>query len=160
MEMLVSVVNPDGTYVGTGTGGTGQSVIVDGTNNTIKSTVIAGPTGLGAQLVIFGSVNPFVSLNAVTTNQTGSSVDMAAANGTIAVQVITTGSPTTGTVTLEVSMDGTNWVSTTATVTIAAATSNYLQALSNTAVRYARATLTALAGGTAPTVTAKIMWTG
>lgn len=158
-SQLVSVLNPDGTLVGAG-GGVGTVQIVDGANNNVEASVVPGPTGAGAQLVAFGSINPFVSLNAVTTNATGATIDMSVASGTVAMQVTTTGAPTTGTVTLEVSMDGVNWVSSTATVTIAAATAQYLQALSNTAVRHARATLTALAGGTAPTVTARIMWTG
>lgn len=102
-----------------------------------------------------GTVNATTSLNAVAANGNGTVVDFGSAKRCVSLLISTTGAPTAGTVTLSVSLDGVTYV---ASATTAAVTANPAVAfLANVAVRYARADLSALAGGTAPTVTAKLM---
>lgn len=95
------------------------------------------------------------SLSAVTANVNGTVIDFGHPVTRVSIQTSTTGGPTAGTVTLMVSLDGTSFV---ASGTTAAITANPAVAhLANVAVRYVRCDLSALAGGTAPTVTAKVM---
>jgi len=104
--------------------------------------------------VVTGVVTAGTSLNAVATNSTGSTVDFGSAMRDIAMVVSTTGSPNAGTVTLNVSVDGTNWFVTSTTAAVGATVSS--GTLTGGAWRYARAVLASLGGGTTPTVTAKI----
>jgi hypothetical protein len=96
-----------------------------------------------------------VSLNAVTANGPGVPVDFGGGVKDVSIEVTTTGSPTGGTVTLMVSDDGVTYVATTTTVTVGA--NPAAAVLSNGAWRYVRTDLSSLTGGTAPTVTAKVM---
>jgi hypothetical protein len=104
--------------------------------------------------VCTGIQSSTTSLNAVTSNQTGTTVDFGCAMRNISFVVTTTGSPTGGTVTLEVSVDNTNFFTTATTATVGSTVSS--GTLSNCAFRYARTTLSGLTGGTSPTVTAKV----
>lgn len=114
-------------------------------------------TAAGYLQATSGVVTSSTSLAAVTANGNGVVVDFGQAMRCVTLQVTTTGAPTAGTVTLSVSVDGTTFVAspTTATVTATPAVAH----LQNVAVRYVRCDLSALAGGTAPTITAKVMAT-
>lgn len=101
-----------------------------------------------------------VSLNAATANGSGKPLGGGRAWNTWGMQVVLGGTvaPTTGTISLQLSNDGTNW-SPTAAATFTIGTSvdkDFVWAADKPAV-YARATLAGLAGGTAPTVTATIV---
>lgn len=129
--------------------------ITDGTNNV--SVVPAGP-GNGAELnVALGFTNPVTTLSAVTANTTGSTVDGGSATSNWSAVAVATGSPTAGTLTLELSMDGTTFVSSTVTASVTAA-GNFLLASTGRAARYARVSLTGLAGTI--TLTVKMMGAG
>jgi hypothetical protein len=111
--------------------------------------------GAGNLCVAAGTRAAAVSLAAVTANGNGTAVDFGAARQNISLVIFTTGSPTGGTVTLQVSHDGTNWFASTTTATVSANLAS--GTLQNGAWRYARAVLSGLTGGTAPTVTATLM---
>lgn len=98
-----------------------------------------------------GSVAVATSLAAVAANGNGAAIDFGCARQNISVVVVTTGTPTGGTVTLHVSHDGTNWFATTTTVTVSGTLA--ASVLTGGAWRYARAVLAGLTGGVAPTVT-------
>ncbi len=102
-----------------------------------------------------GAVSAGTSLNAATANGTGTVIDFGSACQSFSFVVTTTGSPTGGTVTLSLSVDGTTFVATTTTATVGSSAA--LASLSGVAARYARLDLTGLTGGTSPTVTAKVM---
>lgn len=102
-----------------------------------------------------GSIKAAVSLNAVTANGAGAVVDFGGARENIGIEVSTTGVPTAGTVTLLVSDDGTTWVTTTTTATVGSGVTSAM--LTGVAWRYAQLSLSGLTGGTAPTVTGKVM---
>jgi len=90
------------------------------------------------------------SLNAVTATGPGAALAFDEPKSSISMHVTSTGSPSTITVALEYSIDGINWflarvVSATSGTTV---NDGYGPAL------FARANLTALSGGTLPTVTA------
>lgn len=106
-------------------------------------------------ILSFAPPAALTSLNAVTANGTGTAFDFSAAVGTVTLQVSTTGTPTGGTVTLMVSLDGVTWVASTTTATVTA--TPVIAHLANVAVRYVRCDLSALAGGVTPTVTAKVL---
>lgn len=111
-----------------------------------KST---GSTGAG--LVGNGTVTAGTTLNAVSANTTGTTVDAGVAQSNWSGVAVAGASPTGGTLTLELSMDGTNWVSSGSTATISAA-GNYLVASTGKAARYARCSLTGLTGTISLTV--------
>lgn len=101
------------------------------------------------------SRSPGTSLNAVTADDDGGGVNVSGYQ-TLAMQVVLTGSPTGGTVTLELSLDGTNWDATSTVFTIGTDTSGDIKFSTDTPAEFARAKLASLAGGTSPTVTALI----
>jgi len=103
-------------------------------------------------------ISPAKSLDAVTANGNGATVDMLLPRENITMVVVTTGAPSAGTVTLQVSHDGVSWFATTATAAVT--TSPNAATLAATAYRFARAVLSGLTGGTAPTVTASIVGSG
>lgn len=115
----------------------------------------AGVNSIGQVQVTTGSAAAGTSLNAVTANGNGSTIDFVCARSNITVVVTATGAPAAGTVTLQVSHDGVNWFATATTATAGATVTS--GTLSNGAWRYARAVLSALSGGTSPTVTATLM---
>lgn len=99
----------------------------------------------GTALVATGMVSPGVTLNAVAANTTGTTVDSGAAHSNWTAVAVATGSPTAGTITLEISMDNTTWISSTATANVTAA-GNFLLVSTGRAARYARCSLTSLTG--------------
>lgn len=99
--------------------------------------------------------NAGTSLAAVTANGNGTVVDFGSPKRCVTLAISTTGAPTAGTVTLSVSIDGVTFVASTTTATVSA--NPAVSHLQHVAVRYARADLTGLTGGTTPTVTAKVM---
>lgn len=66
------------------------------------------------------------------------------------IQAVTTGGPTTATLDLEGTIDGTNWF---AILSGVDASSSIISAVADKPVKQIRFNLTALAGGTSPTVT-------
>lgn len=130
----------------------GLERLTDGVNTV---SIVASNQGNGPELAIAtGFTSPVTTLNAVTANATGTTVDAGAAQSNWTAIAVATGSPTAGTLTLELSVDGTNWVSSSATASITAA-GNYGVFSSGRAARYARASLTGLAGTI--TLTVKMM---
>jgi len=96
---------------------------------------------------------PFTILNAVTATGTSAAKDLEGVGSTFDILLFTTGSPSTVTVLLEGSHDGTNWYQiTNPAVTLSTphvAVTGYL-------FRFVRASLTTLTGGSSPTVTATV----
>lgn len=90
------------------------------------------------------------SLNAATSTGAGSALDAGQIIPAATMYVSTTGGPTFD-VELQVSLDGSNWFDSGAAITVSGTT-----ALASTHARYYRANLTALTGGTSPTVTVHI----
>lgn len=93
-----------------------------------------------------------ITLNAVTANTTGTTIDAFSAHSNWTGIAVAGGAPTAGTLTLELSLDGITWVSSTVTASIIAA-GNYLVSSTGRAARYARCSLTNLAGTITLTVT-------
>jgi hypothetical protein len=156
--MAEQTVRIEGT-VATSTGGTAGtasfSKITDGTSTV---AVVPGGSGNGAELLVSdGFINPVTTLNAVAANTTGTTVDAGAAQSNWTAVAVATGSPTAGTLTLELSVDGTTFVSSTATASVTAA-GNFLISSTGRAARYARVSLTALTGTI--TLTVKMMAAG
>jgi hypothetical protein len=126
--------------------------ITDGTNTV---GVAPGAGGNPAALVVTdGFLNPITTLSAVTANTTGTTVDGGSAQSNWTAIAVATGSPTAGTLTLELSVDGTTFVSSTVTASVTAA-GNFLLASTGRAARYARVSLTGLTGTI--TLTVKMM---
>lgn len=93
-----------------------------------------------------------VALNAATVTGAGASVELPAVMGKFTLQTVVTGTPVSVSTTLEGSLDGTNWfvLATSTSVTGDA------QHVVDKPVRFVRANLGTLTGGTAPTVTALV----
>lgn len=123
------------------------------------------------------SVLPWTSLSAASDPVIGTAVDLGGVASEFTLHTIKTGSPSTATVALEGSLDGTNWYSLSApmaTVNTGGVTgvevrSNLVMPYGNDGgsgntpiarslafARHVRANLTAISGGTSPTVTAII----
>lgn len=118
------------------------------------ANVAAGGPNLGAFLLVStGTLVSSVTLNAVTGNATGTTVDTGAAHANCTVVCVGT-STLTGTITIEGSLDNTTWVSTGTTVNLTAA-GTVTASSTGKAFRYYRASLSASAG--AGTATASIM---
>jgi hypothetical protein len=142
-----------------------MQVRIDGAASTaapIKITDNAGSVinialpdpNLGAMmLVTTGQLVASTTLNAVTTNATGTTMDCGAAHANVTVVGVGTAT-LTGTITIEGSVDGTTWVSTGTTVALTAA-ATVTATSSAKAFRYYRASLSG-AGGSG-TLTAKLM---
>lgn len=101
----------------------------------------------------------FASLNAATAAGPGTEVVFAPyGDGELPYgftwQVVITGSPTTATVVLEASLDGVNWA--TVDTNTGAAKPIEVRSLASFKALMLRANLTALTGGTSPTVSAYI----
>lgn len=126
------------------------------TDGVDTANIIVAPTAGGGNRVAVGtgSVTATSTLAAVTTNSTGTSVDLGCARDSITVVAVATGSPTAGTLTLELSIDNVTFVTSTATASITAA-GTYSIFSTGRAARYVRASLTGLTGSI--TLTANIM---
>jgi hypothetical protein len=94
------------------------------------------------------------SLKAATANGNGAPADFRVARLNVAMQVVLTGAPSGGTVTLVGSLDGVNWSAALATFTIGTDTNGDIKVSTGKPVIKARAVLAGLTGGTSPTVTA------
>ena len=119
--------------------------LTDGENNLLSFAAGALPTSSGS--------GPYTSLNAVTATGPGTVFDLGVVRSSHTLQTSTTGSPTGVTVLLEGSLGASGPWTTLATST---STTGDVQSVTGKAVRYIRANLTVLTGGTAPTVTALI----
>ncbi|MFD4343411.1 hypothetical protein ACFWQ6_00765 [Streptomyces coelicoflavus] len=96
---------------------------------------------------------PFTSLDAATAAGPGEAKDLEGALAIHFLIAVVTGGPSTADIALEGSHDGVTWVTlATASGTVASRTAR----AEAYAVRYVRANLTSLSGGSAPTVTATI----
>ena len=91
---------------------------------------------------------PFVALSAATATGASGGVDLTWCASNASIILTVTGAPTAVSVNLEGSLDGTNWV-VLKTLTAAGVGSS-----TGVPVRFIRANLTTLTGGTTPTVTA------
>jgi hypothetical protein len=96
-------------------------------------------------------VLPFASLNAATATGAGTSRDLEGLYRYVTMAMSATGSPSTVNIDLEGSHDGTNWV-----VLTGAALSQGAVSVNAHLIRYVRANLKTLTGGSSPTVTATI----
>lgn len=148
-----AVVRPVPVAV-TSTAGTASFVrITDGTNNV---TVSASASVGNALAVSTGSVFAGTTLSAVTGNSTGAAVDAGSARSNWGGYCQSTGT-LTGTATLELSFDGTVWVSSTATATVPAGGTIGVFSTGR-AARYARVSLSGSTGS--GTVTVNMMGAG
>lgn len=102
------------------------------------------------------NVAPQASLNAATANGSGSVIDLGTCCRSFALQVVLTGGPSGGTVTLVGSLDGTNFDAALATFTIGTDASGVIKYVVDKPLRYVKAVLAGLTGGTSPTVTANV----
>jgi hypothetical protein len=133
----------------------GLERLTDGTN---QVNVVPGGLGNGPELSVSeGFVSPVTTLSAVTANTTGTTVDAGAAQSNWLAIAVATGSPSAGTLTLELSVDNVTFVSSTVTASVTAAGS-FLLASSLRPARYARVSLTGLTGTI--TLTVKMMAAG
>jgi hypothetical protein len=99
---------------------------------------------------------PFASLDAATSPVAGATKDLDGSLSKHTIAVHSTGSPASFTVDFEGSHDNVTWFATGA----ASITSNAIVTVDNHLFRYMRANLTALTGGSSPTVTATIASAG
>jgi hypothetical protein len=97
-------------------------------------------------------VNPHKSLDAVTATGAGTVLDLHEVKTNHTLQVIVTGGPASLNVDLEGSLDGAAFVA----LASVSAVGGGLATTSGGPIRYLRAKLTALSGGSSPTVTAWI----
>lgn len=128
--------------------------VTDGTSTAGVAGGAGGPAGL---VVVDGFVNPVTTLAAVTANTTGTTVDGGSAFSNWSAVAVAGSAPTAGTLTLELSLDGTTFVSSSVTASVTAA-GNFLLASTGRSARYGRVSLTNLAGTI--TLTVKMMASG
>jgi len=120
--------------------------ITDGEGNVLA-------VGAGGTLPTSSGAGPVASLSAATSTGPGTVTDLGVVRSAHTLQTSTTGSPTGVTVLLEGSLAAAGpW----ATLATSTSTTGDVQTATGKAVRYVRANLTVLTGGTAPTVTALI----
>lgn len=97
-----------------------------------------------------GAVLPAIRTTAQTANGSTTSVDLGAVYRTFTFQSIVTGTPTSFTNTYQGSLDNVNWY----TLVASTAVAGEAQFVVDKPAQYVRATLSALVGGTSPTITA------
>lgn len=130
--------------------------ITDGEGNLMAlgsggAVPVTGPGG--APLATSSGSGPYTSLNAATATGPGAVTDLGVVRSVHTMQTTVTGAPTGVNVNLEGSLSSTGpWL----VLVASTSTTGDVQTASNKAVRYIRANLTTLTGGTAPTVTALI----
>jgi hypothetical protein len=119
--------------------------ITDGDGSVLAFAAGTLPVGYGA--------GPYTSLNAATATGPGAIADLGAARTVHTLQTSVTGAPSVVTVNLEGSLSPSGpWT----TLLTSTSTAGDLQSAPGKAVRYMRANLTTLTGGTTPKVTALI----
>jgi hypothetical protein len=123
--------------------------ITDGVDIAPVSTA----TGGNQLLVSTGSLSAGTTLAGVAVNTTGTAIDFGSAKANFTCVTASAGT-LTGTVTLELSLDNVNWVSSTVTIAVTAASTLAGYSIGRPA-RYARASL--VTSGGAGTVSATLM---
>lgn len=108
--------------------------------------------GASGALPVASGSGPTASLSAATATGPGATVDLGVVRSVHTMQTVVTGAPSGVTVNLEGSLTGGAWV----TLASSTSTTGDVQTASGKAVRYVRANLATLTGGTGPTVTAYI----
>lgn len=149
-SMLVSVLNPDGTLVGSGAAATDVTVTNFPATQTVAGTVTAN-AGTGVFNTTTGSITSTTTLNAVTGNATGAVTDFGSAKAIMSVIAQSTGT-LAGDLSFKVSHNNTLFVEV-AAVPIAAAESIVQPA--QVGARYARVDLVNATG--TGTITATLM---
>jgi hypothetical protein len=135
-----------------GTVSTSLPITVTQGGNT-ANVAVPDPNLGAALLVSTGQLVASTTLNAVTTNATGSAMDGGSAHANCTLVAVGT-STLAGTLTLEGSVDNTTWVSTGTTLALTAALTGTATS-SGKAFRYYRVSLSGSSGS--GTVTVKIM---
>lgn len=107
------------------------------------------------KLAVTTGIGSMTALSAVTSTGAGTALDLGAAYGKFALQVKHTGSPATVIVTIEGSVNGTDYM-TIGTWTAVSQANGDIIFVTDKPCAYVRANLTTLTGGTAPTVTATL----
>ena len=134
-------------------------VSVIGSVSVIGTMAISGPVAAiqsgswsvaqsGTWIFTPASIAPVTSLSAVTSTGAGTALDAGRVVTGATLHVVATGDPAFD-VEVQVSTDGSTWFDTGAAITVSGTS-----ALASAHGRYYRANLTALTGGTTPTVTA------
>jgi len=109
--------------------------------------------GAGGALLTSSGSGPTASLSAATATGPGTLVDLGVVRSSHTMQTAVTGGPSAVTVLLEGSLAAAGpWV----TLATSTATAGDVQTVAGKAVRFVRANLTVLTGGTAPAVTALV----
>lgn len=93
------------------------------------------------------------ALSAVTSTGAGSSNSLGSGLEKHTWEIVVTGAPATVSITLQGSIDGTNWY----TLDTSTTTTSEMRHVVNKPVRFIRANLGTLTGGTSPTVTVRIL---
>lgn len=130
-----------------------QASAVKITDGTVTATMVSNASAGNSLAVSSGFVLGAVTINGASTNINGGAVDGGSARANWTAFVFPTGT-LTGTLTMELSDDGGNWVPSGSTGTIVAATNQGIYSTGR-AARYARVNLTG-AGGSG-TVTVRMM---
>ncbi len=109
--------------------------------------------GSGGTLATSSGSGPYTSLNAATATGPGAVTDLGVVRSVHTLQTTVTGGPSAVNVNLEGSLSASGpWL----VLASSTSTTGDVQTASGKAVRYVRANLTTLTGGTAPAVTALI----
>lgn len=109
--------------------------------------------GAAGTLPVSSGAGPTASLTSAAATGPGTTTDLGVVRSVHTLQTSTTGTPSAVTVNLEGSLAAAGpWV----TLVASTSTTGDVQTVSGKAVRYVRANLATLTGGTAPTVTALI----
>lgn len=133
-------------HVGLSDNSSTADITPDGELRVAVTSPVTSPQG--AVTVIPASIEAHTSLDAATATGTGTALDAGQIVPSATMYVAVTGEPDAFDVEVQASLDGTEWFSTGAAITVAGTT-----ALASTHARYYRANLTILTGGTSPTVT-------
>lgn len=108
---------------------------------------------------ISGIDQAFASLNAATSTGAGASIDFSRPRRNLSMQVVFTSNPSPVKVTLEGTIDGTDWFTLATFDTGASSNNKDIISADIVSVLSARANLITLTGGTTPNVTATILAT-
>lgn len=98
------------------------------------------------------SAMPALKMDRLTANGSTSAINLGHVCKTFTFQTVVTGTPTSFTLTYQGSLDGVNWF----TLGTSTATAGDAQHIVDKPAMFVRATLSALTGGTAPSVTAMV----
>lgn len=139
------------TYVKIQDTTTNNSAVVDATGALAITSLAPLDVNGTFSSTPFGDATATTTLSAVTTG-TGTTVDLTTAKNDISMAILVTGTVTAGTIALDTSHDGTNWVM--SDEAILASNTNTKLSNSGEAWRYARGRVTAnITGGATATCT-------